>query len=649
MSGLSSKKTIGRSRSRILVKYMTQRIDDEASHKFLKNMSVEVAEHLKLMDFDTLSARITKVKPDLLKDDFQPIFVAKGKTVSETDWGNRLIDNLDGSVDKFEGLQEFITTTLDKYITKNRKYKYNDLPYRLFRIAELYECSDADVEKRLEIYKSGVKKYLVLAQKDKTTAKELELWKLDKLQDKIDNPDPNCNHKFTKTGVCPVDLYYGPFDILDESQSTDLSNHKMESLADYLLDDTSDDSCYKHNHLRQYVIGNLKDTIPLESVNKYFHPEPSIVKLIDKYPEITWNPSMNDVYIKCLLEHIFNQIDKPLFPLRIYTDDRYINIGKHPKVSRYDYVPKDELDKMKYLGCFLVPVYGYFFEVQTKTGEKIINYIEPSTSINGSVNIEAEFRKDITTHSKTCHEEMYISRLNSMVNEFTNGDPNERLTIQMDNSDFDQIHAAPENTTRFRIKRRDIRQTVMVYAFHLFNKDDNYIMINYRSNIVEPGFILERYKFLYIEMIQMYYILTRIYKQPTFRLYRYSDTNLFFFSPYYDNGLKHSAENEFEKKKSKLLSELEKTSAGVLQDKKYNINITTATLTQFYDKLVPYDVLINGFPSKSIFLQQVNKLGGGTQINGIHSTHKKGKSKQITHKKSNKNMKTQLYKSQKNK
>ena len=628
MSRAATKKSsIGRSRSRILVEYMTQRNDDKTSHKFLQDMSAPVAEHLRLMNFDSLSARLTKANPDLLKGDFRPIFVANGKTVSETDWENKLIDDSIANpvVDNQEDLQDFISSTLDKYITKNEQYGYNDLPYRLFRVAELYECSDADVVKRLEIYKSGVKKYLELSKKDKAIAKELELLQLVKLQDKIDNPDPDCQSKFGKQGVCPVDMYYGPFDILDETHESDLSNHQMESLIDYLLDKTADNSCYKHNHLRQYVIGNLKDTIPLESVNKFFHPEPSIVNLIDKYPEITWNLMMNDVYIKCLLEHIFNQLDKPLFPLRIYTDDRYINIGKNPEVSRYDYVGKDDLDKMTYLGCFLVPVYGYFFEVRTKTGKTITQYIEPSTSVNGSTNIEAEFRRDIT-RSKTGYDATsYISRLSTLINDLTTGNPDEYLSLSFDNSDFDKIPGTHEHTNTIRIKRKQIRKTIFVYNFHLFKRGNDFIIINYRSNIVEPGFIMERFKFLYIEMLQMYYILTRIYKQSTFRLHRYSDTNLFFFSPYYDNGHKHSTDNEFEKKKLELQTELlTKYPEGINIDK-HKIHITRETLSEFYDKLVPYDIFIDHTWGKSIYLQPVKKLGGAKRIERHNITNKSRK------------------------
>ena len=634
MSDARHRTPISGSRSRILVEYMTQRTDDTTSHKLLQDMSAPVAEHLKLLDFGSLSARITKAKPDLLTGDFQPIFVANGKTVSETDWETKLIDDSQANpmINNTAELQDFISSTLDKYITKNERYGYNDLPYRLFRVAELYECSDADVAKRLETYKSGVKKYLELSKKDKTIAKELELWKLDKLQDKIDNPDPNCNNKFSKTSICPVDMYYGPFDILDkmidDTQAADLSNHQMESLADYLLEETTDDSCYKHNHLRQYVIGNLKDTKPLEKVNKYFHPEPSTSYLKNKYPEITWDPVMNDIYIKCLLEHTYNQINKRLFPLRLYTDDKYINIGKNPKVSRYDYVGKDELDKMTYLGCFLVPVYGFFFEARAKTGKTIIQYIEPSTSINGSSNIEAEFRRDITQAKTGYDTKQYISLLGTMTKELTTGDPNEYLSISFDNSGFDQIPGTPETTTKIRIKRKQIRRTVVVYNFHLFKTGKEYTMINYRSNIVEPGFILERFKFLYIEMLQMYYILTRIYKQPTFRLHRYSDTNLFFFSPYYDNGLTHSAaDNEFEKKKSELQTELLTKYPDGINIHKHKIHITRDTITEFYDKLIPYDVFIDPTRGKSIYLQPVNKSGGGTLIKRHNFTVKSNKPK----------------------
>lgn len=610
-----------RSRSRILVEYMTQRNDDKTSHKLLQDMSAPVAEHLRLMDFDSLSARLTKAKPNLLTGDFRPIFVANGKTVSETDWESKLID------DSLANPEDFISSTLDKYIGKNEQYGYMDLPYRLFRVAELYECSDADVGKRLEIYKSGVKKYLELSKKDKAIAKELELWQLDKLQDKIDNPDPDCHTKFGKQGVCPVDMYYGPFDILDKEYGPDtgLSNHQMESLVDYLLDKTADNSCYKHNHLRQYVIGNLKDTKPLEKVNQYFHPEPSTSYLKYKYPEITWDPMMNDVYIKCLLEHTFNQLDKPLFPLRIYTDDRYINIDKKPQVSRYDYVGKDDLDKMIYLGCFLVPVYGYFFEIRPKIGKKIIQYIEPSTSVNGSANIEAEFRRDIT-QSKTGYDTAkYISKLSTMINDLTTGDPNEYLSLSFDNSDFDQTPGAAEHTTAIRIKRKQIRKTIFVYNFHLFKSGNDFIIINYRSNIVEPGFIMERFKFLYIEMQQMYYILTRIYKLPTFRLHRYSDTNLFFLSPYYDNGQKHSDGNEFEKKKLKLQTELQSKYPEGINIDKHKIHITPDKLTEFYNKLMPYDVFIDPTRGKSIYLQPINKLGGSTLIKRHNITIKSRK------------------------
>ena len=635
MSRAATKKSaINGSRSKIRVKYMTQRNDDKTSHKFLQDMSAPVAEHLRLMDFGSLSARITKSNPDLLKGDFQPIFVANGKTVSETDWENKLIDDSLGNqvVDnpaELTNLQDFISSTLDKYIAKNEQYGYNDLPYRLFRVAELYECSDADVVKRLEIYKSGVKKYLELSKKDANVKKDLDndFWQLQKIKDKIDIPEPpkDCLSKFSKLGACPIDFYYGVYDVPKDANNIDLSDYQMESLIDYFLEDTDDYSCYKYGHLRQSILGLIYTTRKFLPINKFFHTPSSTTRLRHKYPEITWDPDMNDIHIKCIFEHLYNLINNPIFPLRIYTDDKYINIGKNPEVSRYDYVAKDELDKMTYLGCFLVPVYLYFFKTHTKTGKKIIQYIEPSTSINGSANIEAEFRRDIT-YSKTGYDATrYISRLSTMVNKLTDGNPDEYLSIRIDNSDFDQIPGADEHTTTIRIKRRQIRKTVAVYNFHLFKKDDKYNIINYRSNIVKPGFIMERFKFLYIEMHQIYYILTRIYKQPSFRLHRYSDTNLFFFSPYYDNGQKHSADNEFEKKKLELQTELlSKYPEGINIDK-HKIQITPDKLTEFYEKLVPYDVFIDPTHGKSIYLQPINKLGGSMRIKSHNITIKSRK------------------------
>jgi hypothetical protein len=146
---------------------------------------------------------------------------------------------------------------------------------------------------------------------------------------------------------------------------------------------------------------------------------------------------------------------------------------------------------------------------------------------------------------------------------------------------------------------------------------------------------MERFKFLYIEMQQMYYLLTRIYKQPNFRLHRYSDTNLFFFSPYYDNGQQYSSDNKFEKKKLELQTEfLTKYPEGINIDK-YKIHITPDILTEFYDKLVPYDVFIDPTHGKSIYLQPVSKLGGSTRIKRTNITIKSRK-----HKLKPKNIKT---------
>jgi len=638
MSNARTKKSsIGRSRSRILVEYMTQRNDDKTTHKLLQDMSAPVAEHLKLMDFGSLSARITKSRPDIIAGDFQPIFVANGKTVSETDWENKLIDDslANPEVDnpaELKDLQDFISATLDKYITKNQEYGYTDLPYRLFRVAELYECADADVAKRLEIYKSGVKKYLELSKKDANVKKDLDndFWQLQKIKDKIDIPEPprDCVSKFSKLGACPIDFYYGVYDVPKNANNIDLSDYQMESLIDYFFEDTDNNSCYKYGHLRQSILGLIYTTRKFLPINKFFHTPSSTTRLRNKYPEITWDPDMNDIHIKCIFEHIYNLINKPLFPLRIYTDDKYINIGKKPEVSRYDYVGSDELDKMTYLGCFLVPVYGYFFEDQAKTGKKIIQYIEPSTRVNGSANIEAEFRRDITKSKTGYDATRYISMLGNMVNELTTGDPNEYLSIGIDNSGFDQIPGAYKHTTTIRIKRKQIRKTIALYNFHLFKKGNDFIMINYRSNIVEPGFILERFKFLYIEMHQMYYLLTKIYRQPTFRLHRFADTNLFFFSPYYDIGrVPPDGNNEFENKKLELQHEfLTKYPDGINIDK-HKIHITPDTLTEFYEKLQPYDVFIDATRGKSIFLQPVNKLGGGARIEKHRITIKSRKPK----------------------
>ena len=595
---------LSRSRSKILGSYMRRRKNDTDT-KFLTELSPAVRKHLAELMFNTLSSKLMDDKANLLSGEYPAIFVAKGHTVSLDKWESHIDDAM---LKANDGLAEFIESTLDLYNTKNNKYGYNDLPYRLFRVSELYESTDTDVTQRLEKYKAGVKKYLNLMKTDANVRKDLdtEFWGLTKIKEKIDNPDLECNTKFNKIGVCPIDFYYGPYDIPKDIKDADLSNFHMESVIDYLLDDTVDYSCYKHTHLRQCVMGNMNTIRPFYN-NKYFQTEPSTSRLHSKYPEITWDTTMNDIHIKCLIEHTFNQINMPLFPLRIYIDDRYVSMLDNPNVSRYDYVTQTQLEQMTYLGCFLIPTYSYYFK---KNG--VIHYIEPSTRINGSTNIEDEFRKDITTNSKTMYNETdYIKAINDMLNSLMQGDPDSIINIELNNTDDGK-------KDKFNVKRNKIQRAVMVYNFHLFKQDNSYTMINYRANILQPGFILERFKFLYKEMIQIYYLLRNLYKMPFFRLHRYMDTNMFFFSPYYDNG---KADNPFNKKKRDLFFALTKK-GGDIHIHDNNIHITAETLADFYDKLKPYDVYINHMHGRALYLKPITgrasssvftaqKLGGG--------------------------------------
>ncbi len=598
---------------------MTQRINNTHLHKYLKDLSPAVAEHLTRLNFNTLNAELTKQmaaksrKNLSLGDAYPAIFVSSTQTINPLDdssWKTRLGAG-DAGIDS--DLKTFIDTTIDTYNTKNKKYNYNDLPYRLFRVAELYEATDADVKTRLDTYKAGIDKYYNLSQKDNAAKQELEPWRLAELKHKIDTQDAKCNGKFKLgksgdyPGVCPLDIYYGPFDI-PIPMPDKLEDLKFESIIDYFLDKTDDKSCYK-NHLRQYIIGSLKDTEPFEKLNKYFHPEPS--KVYNKYKEISWGPVMNDIYMKCLMEHTFNNINPPLFPLRVFVDARYINMGGNPNVSRYDYVTGPDLKKMDYLGCFLVPLYQYFFVDSSGT----TNYIEASTRINGSPNIEAEFRKDITGKSKHSYNEAeYIARLDSMIDLLTSGNPEENLHIQ---------HANHSSKGVF-VKRRDIRRGVFVYNIHLFQQNGitkKFRTINHRSNVIAPGFILDRFKVLYIELSQMYYLLKNTYKLPSFRMYRYLDTNMFFFSPYYDH-------RDFIQKQSDLLEELKTEHANKLEVSG-NINITSESLKRFYKSLKPYDVIIDPRYGNSIVLKPlagyptVNLSSDIKLIGGARLSHKK--------------------------
>lgn len=594
--------TIKSSRPNKLAEYMTRRTCAESSLKTLPELSPAVAEHLELLQPDKLSISLTKSDVDLSSGAYPAIFVSANEPVSAANWQTKLTPEHTADVD----LNTYISNTLKKYNDKNEKYGYNDLPYRLFRIAELYESSDIDIEKRLDIYKSGVKKYAELMKTDKDVETYMKEWGFDKINEKIDNPDPSCDEKFTKTGACPVDFFYGPHDVVRQRDDVDVSKLHMESVVDYFLDNNP---CYKHNHLRQYVIGNSKDTSPFKPINKYFHINPSISSMHDKFPEITWDPNMNDVFIKCLLEHTFNQINKPLFPIRIYIDDRYVNMLENPHVSKYDYVPKSELNNMTYLGCFLIPLYTYYFETKdSKHDTRKRYYIEPFMSVNGSATIETEFREDISKSKTGYDNDHYIRRINGMISDLIDGRPSDKLRITMDIPD-DSGHKQKES---IRIARRQIRRVVMIYNFHLFKKDNKYIIINYRSNIIEPEFILERFKFLYIELSQIIYMIKNLYKLPTFRLHRYEKTNIFYFSPYYDgtytdsDGITH--ENDFSAKKQELLRRLDKH--GDITNQKELLEITTETLGQFYEKLTPYDVLLDSRRGNSLYIDPVRQKGG---------------------------------------
>lgn len=543
------------------------------------------------------------------------------------------------------------------------------LPFRFPKLIEQYEASDCDVVKRLKQYKEGVEKYLHL----KDT--ELKGWQLEQLHAKMQKHTFKVEDKTCHTEVdgakmlCPTDYYYGPDDVLPETEpdnSINLEDYTLESIMEHLLYDkeikteSSEEKRKemihkRHMTMRQYVLGTMRYTGKYyDELTRYFRPEPDNANH-PSYPEITWDPESNDAYVKCMLDHIFRGVNSLIFPLRIYADNKFI--GR--QVSRYSYLSSDDMQKMTYKGCILVSLYQHSIYVKDVTHNcgnpkcqyyKLVHnsltnkpqYLDPGITkvklTHSSGSMLKQYTDDVSEFGKI---EMdlngtdtkgaeYLEEVLLTLNYIDNGDPEE---------DIELYYNCPSHQPLI-IKRKAIKKEIKTYYYYVFSyndvPDDNiykkFALVSFRANTIEAGHIIERFKMVYIELNQLMYL---IGKQLI--VHREGNTNRYYYSPYLHDIMTYHGEYEKHPKIVKFMEQLTESS----DREKY---------LSFLKSLTPYKITKSGEAKTLHIMPLIIKLPrhqkGSSLNNKSHNKSKmsKSKTKTSTKKSSKKNTHTQLLK-----
>ena len=387
--------------------------------------------------------------------------------------------------------------------------------------------------------------------------------------------------------LCPSNLDYGPYDAMtpppiDPKQYDAIfKKYLLISNVEAILNDieakSANDNKTKQTleqigkeRMRQYVLGVMDDirgtydySGPLE---KYFKIMP-VYSTEPKYPEITWDTNFNDMFISCIVDHITNGINKTLFPLRISMSQRHMDIDgtNSVDISRYSPVSKDEIDKMTYKGCILVPSHDmgfYIKDIKHDCGdnncdiykqqesfynEGINKYLnidvgmlhtkcEPNQDQNSDCQryqIKQEYVNDTLKYGKIAvniskEGNKYLKYLLEMIEYITNGDQDKEIKLW---------YGCNRYNTPIIIKRGLIKHLVRIYYFYVFDTGNRFLMYNPKSNIVEPGDLIERFRYIHIEINMIMQLLKKEGKEMI--LHRYKDdigSRIFFYSPYLDNG-----------------------------------------------------------------------------------------------------------------
>lgn len=596
---------------------MTMRTNDN-DKKYLTelDLSGNVKEHNELLNIPNIIKQLSN--PRHANKTFQAIFVQKGKNITKSN--NEL--NNPYMWKSTDNENDEIVSEYNKLLIK---YNYYEMPFRLFKIMELYEFTDKDVETRMKRFKEGIMKHA----DDMKFKSELSSFPIDEIKAKLSTMDSgNCKDKFEDTGACIPHYYYGPLDVPPGKTNQELSELLLESNIDYFTDETDKTDCYKWNHLRQYILGVLGKTATFENNTKYFRPEPNYMTN-PSYPDITWDLDMNNVYIRCMMEFLSKNKTPPLLPVRIYADERYLDIGNE-RVSRYNYFTSEELDKMSYEGCILVPSIRYLIpsnkikpSLKRYTKYKNIDIEIDFKLAKDDISLDKKLRNDLKEYGKLSIDVTsyldYINRINEYI---IKAKPDDTLTFYVDDE-------------QIQVKRSDIIRQYNIFPFYVFKREGKKVLINMRCNRVYPGKLLEQFKFLYIEMNQMYYMNNQfngtIHKP--IKLRRYGNTNLFFFSPYDNiNKLKTS----FEEKSSELLGKIGDKQI-VIDDTQPNILINKDIIQKFLGELNLYEMSLNTSTKSFMFHKQ--QVGGKSKkymSNNINTTkNMRTKSKSINNKPNN--------------
>lgn len=633
-----TKGTLGRSRTK----------RETMSENLMENMSPDI--HLHMNNLRLLNNTITIDKLHTYgldpSENHQPIFIQYNKEnelkikennlqklkinkqislhsplFEKTQWKSQY--NLDNNPD----MKSFIEKTLKTYSEQLDKYHYNSNGFRIRKIIEAYEISDNEIKTQLKYFEEGVKQ--------KTNIPELKHMKLKEISDKIDQNKndsytPSFADKFNKIGVCPIDYYYGPSDVKPSLSKT----NEIEEPDKYLLDSMieyfqyPDDDDYKWFHLRQYVLGTLNYTRLYERYNKYFKFEPDIA-IEPKHSIVGWNMTKNDIFIKCMFEFMFNKKTPTLFPVRLVIDRNYIDVDREletqePKLSqediveikksnRYSHVTQDDVKDMTYQGCMMIPVHEYkiklhdfefehkcpnencyFKTMKTKQIEKYIDielnlsykqYIDP---ISGKhYTLYGLIQKELKNGKKYSIDfEYYLNEMNKTYDYITgNGDADGKYTL----------YGTCNEPIRF--DKKYIIHYVMPYIFFVMSRDNKPKLINFRSNYISIGDLLERFKFIHVEVNQLYHIIHEMTgREPILQRYipdadeKLNSKYVFFLSPY---------DNSNDMKLGTLKEKIDDVRKTIGENTYYNGNITQETFNEFISKIKPYKLKLQ--PNSHIF------------------------------------------------
>lgn len=485
-----------------------------------------------------------------------------------------------------ETLNSNINDILKQYANKLDKMHHNEILFILHRIREQYELSQNEINANIDKFKAGV---VYNKEEYKNDAEINQKYKLNNISKILNNSHPygelkKCDLSKTLNDKCLSTMVYGHLDVpnSDEEKLSLKSEFIPESFPEYFTSDVMTEDCkmYRWLHRRQYVIGNLESgTSHYKKITKYFKTYGGIRgNYTHSLKNINWSPEYNSMFITCLMHQI--QTTNMAFPLRILYNNRFIGKQNNDKfidmrISRYAYMP-EEHDHLIYIGMISIPVYVY-----TKTDPITKN----KQKISPPKDIENMFRRD-------------------------KGPIN-----------IDTYYELLQKSLKNDLEKQNINKEIYHYNFHLYYnttaEEDSfarYELYNYKANMVQPGFLMERYNVFHTEINQIYYIHRSLFKKEPM-LYRYNDTDIYFYSPLPNL---ESIKTHYEE----LKPHYKPINDGD------NYTMTSETMDNFIKNIVPYQ-LKRDATSGAYYVTKYFQYGGHikNKISNNNIRHMKHKSK----------------------